>query len=198
MFPLGTPLQPYTGIPLHVFEDRYRALVADCLDGDRRFGVVQIERGSEVGGGDTRRDVGTLAEIGDAATMSDGRSVIIAVGVARIRVVEWLPDAPYPQAVVEELAEQPASVGPEEAERIAAAVRRVAAMSVELGDPSPPIDTDLSPEPIAAAHQALALLPVSSYDAQRVLEIDDPDRRIATVVALLEDLSGLLELRLAE
>ena len=54
MFPLSAVLYPHAQIPLHVFEPRYRALMHDCLEADRRFGVVLIEHGSEVGGGDQR------------------------------------------------------------------------------------------------------------------------------------------------
>ena len=54
MFPLGTVLLPGAVLPLHVFEPRYRQLVQDCLAGEPEFGVVLIERGSEVGGGDQR------------------------------------------------------------------------------------------------------------------------------------------------
>ena len=63
MFPLGTVLFPYAVLPLHVFEPRYRVMTRRCLDGDREFGVVLIERGSEVGGGDVRFGVGTIARI---------------------------------------------------------------------------------------------------------------------------------------
>jgi Lon protease-like protein len=73
MFPLSSPLMPHTGVPLHVFEERYRIMVRTCIDDDRRFGVVLIERGAEVGGGDERADVGTLAEIADAEELPDGR-----------------------------------------------------------------------------------------------------------------------------
>ena len=59
MLPLSAVLFPHTAMPLHVFEPRYRELMRDCLEGDRRFGVVLIERGSEVGGGDTRARLGT-------------------------------------------------------------------------------------------------------------------------------------------
>ena len=48
------PLLPGAMLPLHVFEDRYRALVEHCLDHEGEFGVVLIERGSEVGGGDAQ------------------------------------------------------------------------------------------------------------------------------------------------
>src|SRR3546814_19261198 len=101
MFPLGSAVVPGAGLPLHVFEDRYRALMKDCMAGDREFGVVLIERGSEVGGGDVRADVGTVARIAEASELPDGRWALIAVGDRRIRVTSWLPDDPYPRAAVE-------------------------------------------------------------------------------------------------
>ena len=59
MFPLSAVLFPHSSMPLHVFEPRYRELMRDCLAGDGRFGIVLIERGSEVGGGDERSTLGT-------------------------------------------------------------------------------------------------------------------------------------------
>src|SRR5262249_24398031 len=95
-------LFPHATMPLHVFEPRYRALMHDCLAGDPRFGVVLIERGSEVGGGDQRSDVGTRAVIIRAAELPDGRWVLEVRGEAVIEVVAWLPDDPYPVALVTE------------------------------------------------------------------------------------------------
>ena len=89
MFPLGTVLFPHAVLPLHVFEPRYRVMMRRCIDGDRDFGVVLIERGSEVGGGDTRFDIGTVARIVQAAELADGRFAIAAVGLGRFRVVRW-------------------------------------------------------------------------------------------------------------
>src|SRR5688572_1877568 len=111
MFPLGTVLVPSLALPLHVFEPRYRALVRDCLAGDRELGVVLIERGSEVGGDDTRTDVGTVAQIVHAAELPDGRFALATVGVRRIRVEAWLPDDPYPIASVEDWPDPPPQPG---------------------------------------------------------------------------------------
>jgi len=94
MFPLGTVLLPGGAVALHVFEDRYRALVADCLAGDGRFGVVLIERGSEVGGGDRRVAVGTEAAIEAATSFDDGRFGLLARGLRRLEVVQWLGERP--------------------------------------------------------------------------------------------------------
>ena len=82
MFPLGTVLFPYATLPLHVFEPRYRVLVHDCLASDApEFGVVLIERGSEVGGGDVRFRTGTVARLVEAAEQR-GVSPVLACSPA--------------------------------------------------------------------------------------------------------------------
>src|SRR4051812_9365869 len=78
MFPLGTVLLPGAVLPLHVFEPRYRALVEVCVAGDREFGVVLIERGNEVGGGDTRTSAGCVARIAEVRELPDGRYLLVA------------------------------------------------------------------------------------------------------------------------
>src|SRR3954449_13007516 len=97
MFPLGTVLFPHAALPLHIFEDRYRALAETCLRADGRFGVVLIERGYEVGGGDTRFGVGTVARIVDAARTPDGRYLLATVGTERVRIKKWVRDRPPPR-----------------------------------------------------------------------------------------------------
>src|SRR5262245_6470678 len=95
MFPLGTVLFPHAALPLHLFEDRYRALAETCLRGDGRFGVVLIEKGFEVGGGDQRFGVGTVARIVEAARTPDGRYLLATVGTERFRVRKWLDYAQF-------------------------------------------------------------------------------------------------------
>lgn len=196
MFPLGSPIVPYAGIPLHVFEERYRRLMADCMAGDRRFGIVMIERGSEVGGGDVRSAVGTLVEIAEAEQLDDGRWILIAVGMSRLRVAEWLPDEPYPRAVVEILEEAGPAVPGGRRHDLERACRRIAALRAELGDPAPPLDLELSPDPVAAGYQAAALAGLAALDLQRLLEIDDPEARLDAVAAALDATEELLRLRI--
>ena len=104
MFPLGTALLPGSVLPLHVFEPRYRQMVHDILADDAdvaEFGVVMIARGREVGGGDVRNDVGTVARVLDMRALPDGRYALAAVGADRLRVNAWLPDDPYPLADID-------------------------------------------------------------------------------------------------
>ena len=187
MFPLGTVLVPGATMPIQVFEPRYLALVQECLAGDFTFGVVLIERGSEVGGGDQRFGVGTTAHVTQVGELPDGRYLLRVVGGQRLRIVEWLPDAPYPRAVVDLLEDPP--VRPEaqalrdQADRL---VRRLLALHAELGDPVPSIDHELGADPIVALYDALVAAPLGVMDRQRLLEPDDPTDRLRRLVETLE------------
>jgi uncharacterized protein len=87
LFPLHAVLVPGAPLPLHVFEPRYRGLVADCLAAATPFGVVCISAGREVGAGSvTFASVGTLADIREVSRYPDGRYDIVTVGGARFRL----------------------------------------------------------------------------------------------------------------
>lgn len=198
MFPLGTVLLPSMVMPIHVFEPRYRVLARRCVDGDGELGVVLIERGSEVGGGDIRCHVGTRARLLQAAELEDGRWVLGLVGVERIRVDRWLPDDPYPRAEVSSFAGEPA--GPDAAgsrAHVERLLRRVLALKAELGESATPATVALDPDPDVAAWQATALAPLGPFDAQRVLESGGADERLALVASLLEDEAAVLAQRVA-
>ena len=135
MFPLSLVLFPGQILPLHVFEDRYRTMVEEIIDKDREFGVVLIERGSEIGGGDTRKSVGTLAEIIDSEKSNDGRWLLITKGTKRIETSRWLEDSPYPRAEVSFLDEEEFLSGDTgDWRKIVTHMRRVLAILSELGE----------------------------------------------------------------
>jgi Lon protease-like protein len=198
MFPLGSVLLPFGVLPLHVFEPRYRALVDDVLAReDPEFGVVLIERGSEVGGGDVRFGVGTLARVVDVEHLPDGRCALVAVGTRRIRVHEWLADDPYPRAVVEVLEEQPAGPGDERRrEAVARALRRVVALAAELGARVGANEVQLAADPVRAGWEAAGLAPIGPLDALELLGLAEPAPRLDRIAALLVDAGDLLALRL--
>src|SRR5947209_12125206 len=100
MFPLESALLPDEELPLRIFEPRYGALVRRCIDNDEPFGVVLIAAGREVGGGDSRCDVGILSTITEYADLGAGRYALRCRTGERIRVSRWLPDDPYPRATV--------------------------------------------------------------------------------------------------
>lgn len=198
MFPLGSVLLPSMVTSLHVFEPRYRALARHCIDGDRRLGVVLIERGSEVGGGDVRFDVATRATIADAVELDDGRWIMVLIGDDRVRVQRWLPDDPYPRAQVAPCDDRPP--GPSASNRrdeLEGLLRRVVAQKVELGDAATSMTLELSSDAAVATWQAIGLASLGPLDAQRVLGTDGADDRLDLVLSLLEEESAVLAHRLA-
>jgi uncharacterized protein len=201
MFPLSTVLFPNAVMPLHVFEPRYRELTETCLNSDGRFGVVLIERGKEVGGGDSRFSVGTVARIVEAARTPDGRYLLATVGGERLRVRRWLDDDPYPRAEIDLLAE-PKKVPARATEQRVTVERllmRVLALWAELGQPAPSVDAvQLDADPIRASYEAAAMAPIGPLDAQRLIEIDDPCERFDRLETMLDDEVELLQMRLAE
>jgi Lon protease-like protein len=189
MFPLSTVLFPCAGLPLHVFEDRYRALMADCLAADGEFGVVLIARGSEVGGGDERVDVGTLARVDQVAELADGRLLVVARGARRVRVATWLPDEPYPRAVVDELPMRQSGNHDLALATAEVSVRRLRSLLSELEDvPALPSDLEVRGTNEEIAWKLCELAPLNLMDRQQLLAS-------TTLEEQLHDLVGLCEAR---
>jgi Lon protease-like protein len=198
MFPLGTVLLPGGVLPLHVFEPRYRRLTEDCLAGDGEFGVVLIERGSEVGGGDTRTSVGTVARIVESVPFPDGRWALGTIGTRRIRVRRWLDDDPYPRADAEDWDDPPPEPGLQAAlAEVTGVLRRVLATRAELGDVTPPATQELSDDLVLATYQAVVLSPLGPADRQDLLAAPSPAERIERLRGLLDDEVVALAQRLA-
>ena len=193
MFPLGSVLLPGMPLPLHVFEPRYQALVAHCLAGEPEFGVVLIERGSEVGGGDARTGVGTVARIVEASRFEDGRWVIGAIGTRRIRVAQWLPDDPFPRAEVEDWPEEPGEITPEHLAPVVARFRRVLALASELGMPVPPATVELAEDGAVAVLQMTAATPFGPADRYDLLAAPGPEARLDLLSDLLVGQAEMLE-----
>ncbi len=205
MFPLGTVLFPGIAMSLQVFEPRYQALTRSCLAGDRHLGIVLIERGSEVGGGDVRFAIGTRARIAEAVSLDDGRWFLVLVGVDRIRVDRWLPELPYPKAVVEVLSDEtgrPGSRANAQRNEVERLLRRALALKAELDGAdiplgAPPETVSLAADPDVAAWQAAAVAPFGPADAQRVLQTAGVNQRLRLLTELLVDEVAVLAHRAA-
>jgi len=193
MFPLGSVLFPHMILPLHIFEPRYVQLVEECLATDEPFGVVLIERGFEVGGGDARFATGTKAVILDSLTMEDGRMAIVAAGTERFRIDEWLEDAPYPRASVTTLADLDVAPRRDQITATQRGLRRLLALMSELGTDVGTLDYELSERPEAAVYQLASLAPVGPLDRQTLLEATDSLSRLDQLDVMLADATLLVE-----
>lgn len=121
IFPLPLVLFPGVTQPLHIFEPRYRQLLADCLEGDKRFGITYVAPEAERDPAPEPGDVGCIALIHTTQPLPDGRSNILTVGEVRFVLREWVgSDRAYRLARVEEFDDEP--VDPDEAAALAADV----------------------------------------------------------------------------
>ena len=197
MFPLGNVLVPGGVLTLHVFEPRYRELVQHCLAADEpEFGVVLIERGNEVGGGDVRRTVGTIARIAQVGETADGRYAVVAFGTSRFRVNSWLPDDPYPLADVDEWPDDDGEPDPALLADTLRRSRRAAAMAAELGDPANDAGSEVSQDPLVASYQLIDLAPVGAADAYELLAAAGAAARVEALAELLIDVEAAQAFRL--
>lgn len=123
IFPLPLVLFPGAVQALHIFEPRYRALLADALAADRRFGIAYVEAAPHADPTPAPGDVGCTAEIAETEPLPDGRSNIVTVGASRFTLLRWLAsDRDYRLAQVSEFEDDPAD--PSAAGPVAASVRR--------------------------------------------------------------------------
>ena len=191
IFPLPLVLFPGATQPLHIFEPRYRSLLTDCLNGDRRFGIAFAapDKTSDPAPG----DVGCIAHILTTQDLPDGRSDILTTGEQRFVLLEWLAtDRPYRMARVEEFADEP--VEPSEAEGLATDVRRDflrVVMTLEQDPPELPVDPEALSFRVAAA---LELEPAAKL---ALLAIRTTTVRLRRLAALLQPLAADAERRAA-
>ena len=156
LFPLHTVLAPGIALPLHIFEERYRAMVRRCLDTSSPFGIVLIREGSEVAPRNGAAQelsisvVGTFAEIREASKYIDGRWDLLTVGTGRFLVREVIADRePYLVGEVDELGD---TVGDEEAaeELVGRVTRRfvdyLRVLQPRDGEEAEPIDVQVEVE----------------------------------------------------
>ena len=148
-----------------MFEQRYLVMLSTLLQSENaEFGVVLIERGQEVGGGEQRFGIGTVAEITTLGTQ-DGFIGLLAEGRTRIRIDAWLDDDPHPRA---EVSPVPDLVWDEQWRGLLAtaerSVRRSLAVSSEFSELTWPADIGIEGDPVAAAWQLAGVAPIGPLD----------------------------------
>ena len=206
MFPLQSVLLPGMPLPLHVFEPRYVAMLDTVVETDNEMGVVLIERGREVGGGDVRCDVGTMARVLETQELSDGRLLVMALGVRRIRVRRWLPDDPYPCAETEDWPDEPEDGAPEAPEllrRLSGLVSEARSLARRLEiTPGPQhpaaevVPVDVGRDVSQASYRAAALAPLGPLDRYEVLRTPGAGQRLAVAHRVVADAVEFLKARI--
>ena len=175
----GVVLLPETLLPLHIFEARYRAMVADALEGDKTIGMALMKPGWETGGRDPEIfPVGGGGEIVDTERLEDGRYNIILKGRFRYRVLHETGSEPYRRARVEEIASLPFPDRSSEDRARQRATRLLEQLRDEMRLPPLP-EEDLSPERLAS--EIALRLRYTPPELQAILEIDSLPSRFQTM-----------------
>jgi Lon protease-like protein len=205
MFPLEVAMLPGEELPLRIFEPRYTALVSDCLAADDpAFGVVLISAGREVGGGDSRSDVGAMAHITECADFGDGRYRLHCVMAERIRVLEWHPDDPYPRAAVELWPDQPGANVDVDAiraieDRMVALFERIArARGAEVNPTDIIAGADESGDAAMWLYALASRVPLGQADRYAVLSAPTVADRVVALRDAVETVTAMVEFQLSE
>jgi Lon protease-like protein len=203
MFPLEVAMLPGEELPLRIFEPRYVALVQDCLAmTDPAFGVVLIEAGREVGGGDRRSNVGSLARIVDYSDLGVGRFRLRCLMGERIRVTRWLDDAPYPRADIEVWPDEPGTVDSaavfDVEDRVVALYERIAAArGAEFGGRSAVLGPE-EPDVAKRLYGLAARVPMGQADKYAVLAAPSASARLAALSEAVDTVTAMVEFQLSE
>ncbi len=188
LFPLNTVLFPHARLPLHIFEPRYREMIARCIDDDLAFGVLLIKEGVEVGGLAIPHPVGTLAQITNLTHLPDGRMNLTALGVTRFRLLEQFDAHAYATGRIVLLPDE--HVDETQTQPVAADVRRWFTEYVrairQVSEPDRVATAfNLPDDSTALSYIVAAVLPITALEKQMLLEIQTTHERLQRELNLL-------------
>jgi uncharacterized protein len=193
LFPLpGVVLLPGTHLPLHIFEPRYRAMIADALEGERTIGMAMLKPGWERAGATPEIfPIGGAGRIVESVLLPDGRYDIVVEGMFRYRVLDESPPAPYRVGRVEEIESIPFRSEAEASRACAKAIALFSEISREMTLPPLPPEA-LSPERLGSE---LALrLRYEPSELQELLETDSVSARLDALVERMRGWRGRIRL----
>ncbi len=182
LFPLPLVLVPTERVPLHIFEDRYRELIAECLEEGREFGFVLATGDGAV------HEIGTRAWVAEVLDeLDDGRMNIVVEGRERFRLLELTSGRSFTTGIVEAVTDEGEPATAADTEQALA----LFGILLELSD----ADVDIPTPDAAHLDFQLAARVDFGVDAkQELLAITSPRRRMERLVALLEQAIELLRI----
>jgi Lon protease-like protein len=178
LFPLGLVLIPHELVPLHIFEERYRLMIGECIERDGEFGIVWLSD-------DGLKDVGCSARIARVLErFDDGRINVLVEGTTPFRLLRRIDDLPYPAGDVQPLADDEQL--PDDAAAIAAARKRYADLVAEVTDERPEADALAELD----AYGMAATLDVALDAKQALLELRSERARLERLEELFSEALG--------
>jgi Lon protease-like protein len=181
LFPLGIVALPTESVPLHVFEDRYRTMIEECLEDEREFGIVWLCD-------DELKPIGCACEIERVLERTDdGRFTILVRGTRAFRLLQRQDDLPYPAGIVEFLPER------EEAPDVEVChdAHELYAELVEQATDRTPTEAELS---AMSAYSMAATIDFGTDAKQELLELRSENARLRLLTLLLRAAIKQMEL----
>jgi Lon protease-like protein len=186
LFPLRTVLLPGAALRLHIFEDRYKAMIGDCVDSGEPFGVLLDRNANETGDALDPADVGTTAQIGEVTKLPEGRLYIVTRGARRFRVERVVQKKPFWAAEVSYLSE-PVGRGEAATLQAIAADRFTEYLQALLALFGRELESVQMPDDVTASSYLIAdALQVEMQVKQQLLEAATCVDRLRSELALLE------------
>lgn len=195
IFPLpNVVLFPNMALPLHIFEERYKRMVHDCLQADRYLGIFLLQKGWEEAAEPLPYEVGGFGQIARAVKLPTGNYEIVVRGLGRVRVISYIQEIPYRRALVE-LQEDEGDDSAELRSQAASMVERLKKILALRPGQGAELQTHLKllASPRDVAYAVAAHYPeLSVYERQSILEVRTVEMQLATITRLLNrDLARL-------
>ncbi len=187
LFPLNVVLFPGMVLPLHIFESRYRQMIAECRRQNKPFGIV-LARPESLPLQEEPYSVGTMAEIRDLHKLADGRYILMAFGTRRFRILSQHRLKPYLCGLVEAYGDvfEPADTLLDPAKQAGSLFKTYLDMLLEAAnEPEKDIHASVPDDPEELSHFIAYFLEVPNEQKQRFLELTSARQRLQEVTAIL-------------
>jgi len=195
VFPLDHVLLPGLPLPLHVFEPRYRQMLADIEAARGGFGIVALSRGSETSADVDFAKIGTLAEILEKEPYPDGSCDLLTVGSRRFRIVDVDSSAkPYLQAQVEWLSEDDGDLPADLALMVTALFGRYSQVLSDVSDRDR--DVELVGDAVRLSYEVAARVQLPVSQRQKLLAMPTAaDRLLACLIVMRREITLIEQTR---
>ena len=185
LFPLSVVLFPGMTLPLHIFEERYKAMIGDCIDREQPFGVVLIKEGREAGGPASPFSIGTTARVIQVERLAEGRMNIVTTGERRFETTEISQQRPHLVGQVRYLEEEPGEIPSpviaEIGEQYATFLQNLSALAGGWTG-----RVEVSEDPVRLSYSIATNLDIPRRLRQELLELPTAGQRLERLLPLIK------------